>query len=108
MRALRKADSDLPCKLVALIGKEPTDHACTREPEEALHLYLEATESTQYCVLYLELVTVRPLYTQGLRIEGSVVQKGHRIQKMCRPSVNSVLPCCSYLYFIMTLSNVFL
>lgn len=41
---LRKADSDLPSKLVALIGKEPTDHACTREPGEALHLYIEATE----------------------------------------------------------------
>lgn len=35
MRVLGKADSDLPSKLVVLIGKEPTDHTCTREPREA-------------------------------------------------------------------------
>lgn len=73
---LRKADSDAPSKLVALIGKEPTDHTCTREPREALRLYTEASEGTQCCVLYSEHVTVRTLCTHGLRNGGKHGSEG--------------------------------
>lgn len=34
--------------------------------------------------------------------------KDHRMQQTPRHDVNSVFPCCSYLYFIRTLLNVFL
>ena len=76
MRVLEKADSGSPSKLVALIGKEPTDHTCPREPGEVLHLYIEASECTQCYVFSLGHETVRPLYTQELRNEGKHSSEG--------------------------------
>lgn len=104
---LEKADSGSPSELVALNGKEPTDHTCPREPREALSLYIEASECTQCYVFYLGHETVRPLYTQELRNGGKHSSEGSEDTGNHLPDVNNVFSCCSYSYVIMTLLNVF-